>query len=52
MKRVESNDSNIAIMESRKQVARDLSKTLGNIQNLNEEDTINAVERAKNALVK
>lgn len=52
MKRVESNDSNIALMESRKQVVRDLIVSIGSVQNLSEEDAINALEKTRNALDK
>lgn len=52
MKRVESNDSNIAMMESRKQAVHELTQSIGSIQNLNEEDTISAVEKTRHALDK
>jgi len=47
MNRVEVNDSNIALMESRKQVARDLCRT-NSIQDT--EDVARAMTKTKNAI--
>ncbi len=48
MNRVEVNDSNIALMESRKQVARDLCRA-ASIHNT-EDDVARAMAKTKNAI--
>jgi hypothetical protein len=48
MNRIEVNDSNIALMESRKQVAHELCLT-SNIHNT-EDDVLRAMTKTKNAI--